>query len=380
LSVLGSTGSIGQQTLNIVRKDPTLKVAAIAARASWKEVLAQAKEFSASAIALEDPEAARSAEREKSAFGLDNLVVFSGPEGIARCAELDEANVVVHAVPGFAGILPLIRALEKGKRVAFAGKEALVSAGELIEPYIRKNPGQLVPVDSEHSALFQCLLGEDPDSVAELVLTASGGALRDYSLEEMRRVTPGEVLAHPTWKMGKKITVDSATLVNKSLEVIEAHYLFGVPYEKLKVVIHRQSIVHSMVTFVDGSTKAQASVPNMSLAISYGITYPERRPGVVRSLAPYVGTLTFEEPDAERFPGVLLGHMAGKMGGTAPCAFSCADEILVGEFLAGRIGFTDITRILLGFLESYRPKPVDGLDILREEAARTERKIRELLP
>jgi 1-deoxy-D-xylulose-5-phosphate reductoisomerase len=330
-------------------------------------------------IALDDPEAASRAEREKAAFGLEHLVVLSGPQGIARCAEIDEATVVVHAVPGFAGTLPLIRALEKGKRVAFAGKEALVSAGDLIEPYLRENPGQLVPVDSEHSALFQCLLGEDPESVAELVLTASGGALRDYSAERLREVTPEEVLAHPTWKMGKKVTVDSATLVNKSLEVMEAHYLFGVPYEKLKVVIHRQSIVHSMVTFVDGSTKAQASVPDMSLAISYGITYPGRRPGVVPSLSPYYGTLTFEEPDTERFPGVLLGHKAGEMGGTAPCALSYADEILVREFLAGRIGFLDITRILFRFLETYRPKPVHSLEILREEALRVEEKIRELL-
>ncbi|HHY44542.1 MAG TPA: 1-deoxy-D-xylulose-5-phosphate reductoisomerase [Firmicutes bacterium] len=379
LSVLGSTGSIGLQTLNVVKNDPRLKVVALAAGSRWEEVLAQAKEFSAAVIALEDPEAARAAEREKTALGLDDLIVLSGPEGIARCAELDEAAVVVHAVPGFAGIIPLMRALESGKRVAFAGKEALVSAGELIEPYLRKNPGQLVPVDSEHSALFQCLLGEDPESVVELVLTASGGALRDYSAEQLRNVTPKEVLEHPTWKMGKKVTVDSATLVNKSLEVMEAHYLFGVPYEKLKVVVHRQSIVHSMVTFVDGSTKAQASVPDMSLAISYGITFPERHPGVVPSLSPYYGTLTFEEPDTDRFPGVLLGHRAGEMGGTAPCALSYADEILVKEFLNGRIGFLDITRTLFRFLDAYRPRPVDGLDVLKREALRAEEKIRELL-
>jgi 1-deoxy-D-xylulose-5-phosphate reductoisomerase len=354
-------------------------VVALAAATKWEQILAQAREFSAAVIALEDPLAASAAEREKTAFGMDRLIVLSGPEGVAECAEIEEAGVVVHAVPGFAGILPLIKALEKGKRVAFAGKEALVSAGELIEPYLRDNPGQLVPVDSEHSAVFQCLLGEDPESVAELVLTASGGALRDYSMDRLREVTPDEVLAHPTWKMGKKITVDSATLVNKSLEIVEAHYLFGIPYEKLKVVIHRQSIVHSMVTFVDGSTKAQASVPDMSLAISFGITYPERRPGIVSSLSPYHGTLTFEEPDTERFPGVLLGHKAGEMGGTAPCAFSYADEILVREFLIGRIRFLDISRILFRFLESYKPKPVTGLDILRQEALRAEREIRELL-
>jgi 1-deoxy-D-xylulose-5-phosphate reductoisomerase len=330
-------------------------------------------------IALENPSAARMAEREKASFGLNRLMVLSGPDGIARCAELDEATVVVHAVPGFSGITPLLRALESGKRVAFAGKEALVSAGELVLPYLRREPGRLVPVDSEHSAVFQCLLGEDPESVAEIVLTASGGALRDHDADRLRRVTPEEVLAHPTWKMGKKITVDSATLVNKSLEVMEAHYLFGVPYEKLKVVVHRQSIVHSVVTFVDGSTKAQASVPDMSLAISYGITYPERHPGVVASLSPYYGTLTFEEPDVERFPGVTLGHKAGEMGGTAPCALSHADEFLVREFLAGRIAFTDISRVLCRLLEDYKPRPVDGLAVLRQEALRAERKAGELL-
>ncbi|MGI6666428.1 MAG: 1-deoxy-D-xylulose-5-phosphate reductoisomerase [Bacillota bacterium] len=377
--MLGSTGSIGLQTLDVVKNDPGLKVVALAAATNWEQILAQAREFGASVIALEDPLAAMAAEREKGSFGLDRVKVLSGPEGVSACAALEDATVVVHAVPGFAGIAPLLGALESGKRVAFAGKEALVSAGDMIEPFLRGNPGRLVPVDSEHSAVFQCLLGEDPGSVAEVVLTASGGALRDYEPERLRHVTPDEVLAHPTWKMGKKVTVDSATLVNKSLEVMEAHFLFGVPYEKLKVVIHRQSIVHSMVTFVDGSTKAQASVPDMSLAISYGITYPERRGGVVPSLSPYQGTLTFEEPDVTRFPGVTLGHRAGKMGGTAPCALSYADEVLVREFLAGRIGFLDICRVLCRLLDDYKPRSVDGLDILYQEAARAGRKVRELL-
>lgn len=330
-------------------------------------------------MALEDPVAAGAAEREKEGFGLGHLRVLSGPRGIEECAALSEATVVLHAVPGFAGVLPLMRSLQEGKRVAFAGKEALVSAGELIAPLLKARPGILVPVDSEHSAIFQCLMGENRESVSEIVLTASGGALRDYSSDQMRAVTPEEVLNHPTWKMGKKVTVDSATLFNKTLEVMEAHYLFDVPYEKLKVVLHRQSIVHSMVTFADGSTKAQAAVPDMRLAIAYGITYPERRFSAAPSLSPYVGTLTFEEPDTSRFPSLLLGYRAGRMGGTAPCVLSYADEILVKEFLNGRIGFLDIYRVLSRVLDDYEPKPVTDLEVLIREKAWAEARVRELL-
>lgn len=292
-------------------------------------------------------------------------------------ATLPESDVVVHALPGFSGIRPLLASLQAGKRVAFAGKEALVCAGDLISPYLRAG-APLVPVDSEHSAIFQSLLGEKMEDVAEIVLTASGGALRDYSSDRLAQVTAAEVLNHPTWKMGKKVTVDSASLFNKALEVMEAHHLFGVPYAKIRVVVHRESVVHSMVTFVDGSTKAQAAKPDMRLAIAYGITYPNRFP-VVQSLSPYVGTLTFEEPDLQRFPSLRLGFWAGDAGGTAPCVLSVADEILVEEFLAGRIGFLDIHRILEAVLKGYEPKPVTGMEVLETEKAWAERRVRGLL-
>lgn len=356
-----------------------MKVVGLAAFSNWEIALSQAKEFGASVLALEDPAAAAAANREKEGLGLTRLRVLSGRQGVAECAVLPEATAVLHAVPGFAGIEPLLASLRAGKRVAFAGKEALVCAGDLISPFVRQNPGCLVPVDSEHSAVFQCLLGERAKEVSEIVLTASGGALRDYTLEAMRSVTPDKVLNHPTWKMGRKVTVDSATLFNKTLEVMEAHHLFGLAYEKLRVVLHRQSIVHSMVTFSDGSTKALLAVPDMRLAIAYGISYPDRLSGVAGSLRPYLGTLTFEEPDTERFPSLLLGYRAGIMGGTAPCVLSCADEVLVAEFLSGRIGFLDIHRVLDAVLRDYRPKPVTGFDVLSREKEWAERRVRELL-
>ena len=307
------------------------------------------------------------------------MQVLDGPSAAVTIATMPEVDVVVHAIPGFDGIEPLLASLDAGKRIAFAGKEALVSAGELIGQRLARSKGRLVPVDSEHSAVFQCLLGEDPRSVKEVVLTASGGALRDLGLSEMEKVTPEDVLRHPTWKMGKKVTVDSATLFNKALEVIEAHFLFGIPYSNIRVVIHRQSVVHSMVTFVDGSTKAHAARPDMRLAIAYGITYPERPPRAVPSLAPYVGNLTFEEPDLDRFPCLKLGSVAGEMGGTAPCVLSVADEILVHEFLSGRIRFLDIQRTLRAVLDDYVPKEVTGLEVLVQEKRWAERKVRELL-
>lgn len=377
--MLGSTGSIGTQTLDVAKNLSGFQVVALSAKTRWRESLLQAKECGALFLALEDELSADLARKEKEGLGLHGLEILSGAEGTLRLATMPGVDVVVHAIPGFAGVAPLLESLRTGKRVAFAGKEALVSAGDLIAPYLRRDRHVLIPVDSEHSAIFQSLLGEDPESVAEIVLTASGGALRDLAYGEMADVTAVEVLDHPTWRMGKKITVDSATLFNKALEVIEAHYLFGVDYSKIKVVVHRESIVHSMVTFVDGSTKAQAAVPDMKLAISYGMTYPRRRAAGVPSLHPYLGMLTFEEPDLGRFPSLALGHEAGDMGGTAPCVLSSADDILVEEFLSGHIGFLDIYRVLRAVLDAYEPKKVTGIEVLLEEKSWAERKVRELL-
>lgn len=378
VSILGSTGSIGLQALDVVRRTPGLRVISIAARSGWEAALRQAAEFGVGVLALADARAASEAQRQKSSLGMEDLEVLSGPEGVEKAATLQDVDVVLHAIPGFAGISPLLSSLEKGKRIAFAGKEALVCAGELVSQYITGNQ-RFVPVDSEHSAISQCLRGEDPCEVSEIVLTASGGALRDLPEDRIPFVTPDDVLRHPTWQMGRKITVDSATLFNKGLEVIEAHHLFGLPYERIKVVLHRESIVHSMVTFRDGTTKAQASRPDMRLAISYGLTYPERLDRVIPSLAPYRGTLTFEEVDTVRFPSLSLCYRAGEIGGSAPCVLSCADEVLVQEFLAGRIGFSHIPVVLKELLDSYDPKKVDGMEILEEEREWAVRRVREIL-
>ncbi len=379
VSILGSTGSIGTQALEVVRGDPNLKVVALAANSGWETALLQAREFGARIVALSDEKAAGMARQAKDSLGLTHVEVLSGAAGVQKAASVDDADVVLHAIPGFQGIGPLLSSLEHRKIVAFAGKESLVSAGELIAPYIAKEPDRFIPVDSEHSAIFQCLLGESRDDVGEIVLTASGGALRDRTIDQMREVTPREVLRHPTWKMGKKVTVDSATLFNKALEVMEAHYLFGLDYDRIKVVVHRQSVVHSMVTYRDGSTKAQLSRPDMRLAISYGLTYPTRNRETIPSLSPYLDTLTFEEPDVTRFPCLLLGYMAGRMGGTAPCVLSACDEVLVEEFLACRIKFPDIYDLLKAVVEEYHPRTVDSVEVLEQEREWAVAKTQELL-
>ncbi len=379
VAILGSTGSIGTQALEVVKNAEDVRVVALAVGSRWDKGLQQAKDFGVPLLAVTDPEAASMAKKASVGMGLDNLEIVSGHTGLEEAARFPDAEVILHAVPGFAGIRPLLASLESKKQVAFAGKEALVSAGDLIKPYINNNPERFVPVDSEHSAIFQCLLGENRDSVEEIVLTASGGALRDTSLGDMAVVTPEMVLRHPTWRMGKKVTVDSATLFNKALEVMEAHFLFGVEYNRIKVIVHRQSIVHSMVTFKDGSTKAQAAPPDMRLAISYGMMYPQRAPTGAPSLTPYVGTLTFEKPDTKRFPWLKLGYVAGEMGGTAPCVVSWADEILVRKFLSGDIGFLDMYPILSQLMDDYSPKAVSGLHTLEVECDWASAKVEELL-
>jgi len=342
-------------------------------------LLRQAKEFAVKVVALSDETAAFQAESQKHRWGLSDLEILKGQKGIEKIATLGDADIVLHAIPGFAGIRPLLAALESGKKVAFAGKESLVSAGQLIAPYLEQDRYRLIPVDSEHSAILQCLVGENYGNIEELVLTASGGAFRDLSLEEMKNVTPTDALKHPTWRMGPKVTVDSASLFNKTLEVVEAHYLFAVEYEKIKVVIHRESIVHSMVTFKDGSTKAQLSKPDMRLAIAYALNFPDRGKKAISKLDPVLGSLTFQEPDFERFPCLKLGYEAGKMGGTALCVLSYADEMVVKAFLGGKIGFLDIYPILRKVLDTYEPRRATGIEVLEREVRWAERKVTELL-
>jgi 1-deoxy-D-xylulose-5-phosphate reductoisomerase len=269
--------------------------------------------------------------------------VVAGQEGWLRAATIEDADQVVVSVAGTPGLLPTLAAIDAGKEIALASKEVLVAAGEIVMTRAREKGVGIVPIDSEHSAIFQCLNGEEAGKIDKILLTASGGAFRDMSAAAMSSVTAEQALAHPTWRMGKKITVDCATLINKGLEIIEAHWLFGVPADKVEVVIHPQSIVHSMVRFVDGSVIAQLGLPDMRLPIQYALLFPERvDTGLPRLDLLDAGSLTFARPDMERFPSLRLAYEAAAIGGTMPAVLNAADEIAVGLFLDGRIGFLDI--------------------------------------
>ena len=268
-----------------------------------------------------------------------------GPEALTELAALPGC-VVINGVVGFAGLPATLSALEAGNRVGLANKESLVTAGPVVQAALERNDGELIPVDSEHSALFQCLVGESPEQVRKLVLTASGGPFFGRTAEELDLVTPREALAHPTWSMGPRITVDSATLVNKGLEVIEAHFLFRIPFERIEVVIHPQSVVHSLVEFVDGSLKAHLGEPDMRVPIQYAITYPDRLGGVPAPFSMAGRDLVFREPDREAFPALDLAYEAGRRGGSAPAVFNAADEVAVRAFLEGRLGFRGIPLVL----------------------------------
>jgi 1-deoxy-D-xylulose-5-phosphate reductoisomerase len=367
------------QAIDVILNNPNLKAVGLAAAFNWRQVLIQAKILGVRKVALWDERAAHEANLNKRTMGLENLEILSGPDGLCHIASLPDADTVLHAIPGFAGIKPLISSLQKRKQVALTGKEALVSAGEIIKPFLVDTPKAIIPVDSEHSAIFQCLEGENKQDIKHIILTASGGAFRDLSQEELEKVGPQDALRHPTWTMGPKVTVDSATLFNKTLEVMEAHYFFDVPYDKIKVAIHRESIVHSLVTFKDGSTKAQLSKPDMRLPIAFALNYPERQKGAVPALDVVLGTLTFREPDLERFPCLGLGYEAGKMGGTAPCVLSFADEVVVREFMQGRVSFTKIYTILKTVLDRYQPKSPDSIEVLEQEAKWAESETRKAI-
>ena len=280
-----------------------------------------------------------------------------------------EVDLVVVATAGEAGLLPTLAALESGKLVALANKETLVAAGPLIKEALRSGGGRLVPIDSEHSAIWQCLQGEPEGSIERLTLTASGGALRNRSREELDAVTPQEALSHPTWQMGRKITIDSANLMNKGLEVIEATWLFDLPMDAVEVVLHAQSIVHSLVTFTDGSTKAQLGLPNMRLPIQYALSHPDRWPNQLERLdLAAVGTLDFAPVDLSRYPALELALQAGRAGGTYPAVLCAADEVAIDAFLAGAIPFTRIPTVIEGVLDAHDNCPSPGLDDIIESS------------
>jgi 1-deoxy-D-xylulose-5-phosphate reductoisomerase len=374
IALLGSTGSIGRQTLDVAAAFPDrFSVVALACRSSADLVAAQARRHGAALVALDDPTAA---EQAATALRDTGVQVVAGPEGVLKCATHPDADVVVAAAVGVAGLPAVWEAVRAGKRLALANKEPLVVAGHLITEEARRTGAELIPVDSEHSAIFQSLLGHSREAVARVILTASGGAFRDLRPAELERVTPEQALAHPTWNMGPKVTVDSATLMNKGLELIEARWLFGLRPAELDIVLHRDSIVHSLVEFVDGSVIAHLARPDMRLPIQFALSYPERLP---RQEPPpdltRLGALHFEAFAADRWPCVRLAREALAAGGTAGAALNAADEVAVSWFLEGRIAFLQISRIIEAALASHTVKPGTSID----ELLAVDRQVRERL-
>ena len=367
LAILGSTGSIGTQTLDVVRDLPEMfRVAVLAANTGDKKLEAQIDEFRPElAVLADEAAAARLKARYKG-----TTKILGGEDGLVAAAVFSAVDMVVTSLMGFAGLAPTLAAIRAGKNIALANKETLVAAGELVRREASAHGAAILPVDSEHSALFQCLQGEKREAVESLILTASGGPFRGRRKEALTGVSIGDCLKHPTWSMGRKITVDSATLVNKGLEVIEAHWLYNMPYDKIKVVIHPQSIVHSMVAFQDGAVMAQLGVPDMRLPIQYALTYPERMASTLARLDfARLGALTFEEPDTKTFRGLAIAIEAGRAGGTAPCVMNAANEIAVAAFLDGSIGFLDIYDIIEQTLSARSVRPAESFEILWEEDA-----------
>jgi 1-deoxy-D-xylulose-5-phosphate reductoisomerase len=367
LVILGSTGSIGTQALEIVAASEELEVVGLAAGSSWERVLAQAAEHGVDAVAFADAEAAAAADG-----AWDGGKVLAGEEGIRELILSSNADLVLNGIVGAAGLAPTIVALGEGIDVALANKESLVIGGELTMALAEATEAKLLPVDSEHSALFQLIGAEPPGTVDRLVLTASGGPFRART--DLSEVSIEEALAHPTWSMGGRITIDSATLMNKGFEAIEAHHLFGVPFERIDVVVHPQSIVHSLIDLNDGATLAHLGYPDMRVPISYALHYPERADVAVPRLnLAEVGQLDFEAPDPETFTCLRLALEAGRAGGTAPCVLNAADEVAVAAFLEGKIGFTAIPAAVEAVLEqmpALRPTHFQDLFAVDAEARR----------
>lgn len=340
ISVLGSTGSVGEQALDVARAS-SYRVTSISANKNVKRVEEQAREFGVSAVAMADENAANEL---KLRLADTSVKVYCGDEGICRMIAEDTAETVVNSIIGEAGLLPTLSVIDKGARLALANKESLVVAGEIVMQRAKENGVEILPVDSEHSAIFQSLKSGKQSEIKKILLTASGGPFYGYSKAELEGISVERALAHPTWKMGAKITVDSATLMNKGFEVIEAVHLFGVTADKIEVVVHRESIIHSMVEYIDNSVIAQMSVPDMRLCVQYAVDYPDRMSATVEELDLFsVGSLTFKKPDTETFSLLKQAVESIKLGGALPAVLNAANEVAVGAFLAGKIGFYAIT-------------------------------------
>jgi 1-deoxy-D-xylulose-5-phosphate reductoisomerase len=370
--LLGATGSIGENTLAVLRANPhKLELVGIAGHRQTRKLAAIASEFGVRAVGIADPDTARSVDTRDFPPGSR---FFHGPEGLEEMAATLDVDIVLVAIVGTGGLRPTLAAIRAGRTIALASKEILVLAGEVVMREVRRTGVQLLPVDSEHNAVFQCLHGNDTHELACIHLTASGGALRDRPLEQLASVTPADALKHPTWSMGAKITIDSATMANKGLELIEAHWLFGLPEDRIRVVIHPQSIVHSMVEFVDGSILAQLSPPSMTFAIQHALLYPQRHDGTKETLDfSRLLRLEFSPPDPARYPCLDLARQALRAGGAAPAVFNAANEQAVDAFMRGAARYTDIPRIIECALACHGAEPSASLDDLLEADRRARR-------
>jgi len=375
VSVLGSTGSIGLSTLDVIRRHPDrFRVAGLAADRNVDRLLEQCLEFRPAVAAMASSEAAARLAQEVRRHGLPTRIE-AGPQGLDTVAALQEAGLVMAAIVGAAGLGPTLAAAEAGKRVLLANKESLVCAGRLLTDAVAANGAALVPIDSEHNAIFQCLPegnapGRCPPGVRRILLTASGGPFRAATAAQLERVTPEQAVAHPNWNMGPKISVDSASLMNKGLELIEACWLFGVGPERVEIVVHPQSVIHSMVEYVDGSVLAQLGNPDMRTPIAYALGWPERIESGVESLdLVAVGQLSFERPDEVRFPCLRLAREAAEAGGTAPAVLNAANEVAVAAFLGGQLNFTGIAGVIESVLQRHDVRPVTSLASVLESDA-----------
>ena len=361
IAILGSTGSIGRQALDVISRSASeLSVVALSAASSWESLLEQARRHGVRKVAIADRDAAA-----RASEAWTEGEVLAGPDGVVRLIAECECDMVLNAIVGSAGLLPTVAALTEGIDLALANKESLVVGGELVTALSQATGAAIIPVDSEHSALYQLLASEPPGTVDRLILTASGGPFRGLKRDDLADVTTEQALAHPTWAMGGKITIDSATLMNKGLELIEAHHLFGTPYERIDIVVHPQSIVHSLVQLCDGASLAHLGYPDMRVPISYALHHPERVDVPVRPLnLVEVGALTFEPVDEETFGCVRLARQAARAGGTATCTLNAANEVAVHAFLLGRLRFLDIAAVIEATLELLPPQPVHSFESL----------------
>jgi len=362
--ILGSTGSIGLQTIDIVKRYPEMfNVIGLSVNQSIEAVERQIADLKPQVVAVADKDKA-SELRQK---GYSNVEVLAGIEGLEELAAHPDADIVLNALVGSVGLRPTLSALRAQKTVALANKETMVAGGAIVNKIRKETGAAILPVDSEHNALFQCIVGEKEEEIDRLIITASGGPFRGRTLSQMETVTVEDALAHPKWVMGPKITIDSSTLMNKGLEVIEAHWLFNIPYEKIEVVIHPQSIIHSMVEFKDGSIKAHLGQTDMRIPIQYALSYPERLPSPLPPLNfADVGKLTFEEPDMENFPCLRYAYEAAKLGKTYPAVLNAANEEAVDAFLNKRVGYMDIPRIIRDVMDKHKGEDAGDLGILLE--------------